>query len=109
MNISLSNRVREVAKEYGISVRQLELRLGFSQKSIQKWDDHTPNIWKIVAVADFFGITVDSLLGREPAQVVKQKVERIDLLDADDRKKVDAIIEAFLADAKYKKSDKVGM
>ena len=75
MNISLVNRIRELCREHGISIRKLEIALGFSPKSIVKWDDHTPSIEKVMAVADYFGITVDDLLRTEPPQFTKAEIE----------------------------------
>ena len=65
MNISLLMRIRELAEEKGISIRKLERELGFSNKSIPQWDDHMPSIDKVEKVADYFGVTVDYLLGKE--------------------------------------------
>lgn len=108
MDNLLKERVQDLVKEYGITVKQLEIEAGIKQGNIKDWGEHVPSIEKVVKVADYFGVSVDFLLGRAPAQP-RRKTERIDLLDADDRRKVDAIIEAFLEDAKYKKSDKVGV
>ena len=65
MNISLVNRIKELADQHGISIHRLEVETGCSNRSISKWDEHTPSIERVKAVADYFGITVDELLGEE--------------------------------------------
>ena len=64
----MNNLVRNIsllAKENKISIRKLEMTLGFSDKLISSWEDHAPRVDKLVQVADYFGVSVDFLLGRE--------------------------------------------
>ena len=79
MNISLLNRVKELAQKHGVSIYKLEKDLGFSPKSIIKWDNHTPSIEKVKAVADYFGITVDELLGEETPEATYTPADLEDL------------------------------
>ncbi len=65
MNISLTERVKVLAKERGFSARKIEQTLGFSDKSIFKWDKNKPSIDKVEAVARLLGVSVDSILGFE--------------------------------------------
>lgn len=69
MNDSLTNRIRDLAKKKGISIRKLETELGFADKTISAWDTHRPSIDRAAAVADYFGVSIDWLLGRDdPAE-----------------------------------------
>ena len=64
----MNNLVRNIsalAKREGISIRKLEQTLGFSEKLISSWEDHAPRLDKLVEVADFFHVTIDSLIDRE--------------------------------------------
>ncbi len=54
-----------LCKEHKITKTALEEACGFSQNSINKWKDSSPSIKNLVKVADYFGVSVDSLLGRE--------------------------------------------
>lgn len=65
MNISLTNQIKEIAKKKKISVSQIERETGLYEKSIRDWDKHRPSIDKVVAVADYLGISVDTLIGRD--------------------------------------------
>ena len=63
MNSSLKENVKKLAKERGVSIRKLEQAIGIADKSISKWDKMMPSIDKVEKVAQYFGVTVDSLLG----------------------------------------------
>ena len=59
-------RLRELREERGITQRALAEVIGVSQQSINKYENHNiePDIRTLIALADFFGTTVDDLVGR---------------------------------------------
>ncbi len=58
-------RVKTLCDERGITISRLEVELGFSKATIQKWREASlPMIDKLVAVADYFSVSVDYLAGR---------------------------------------------
>jgi transcriptional regulator with XRE-family HTH domain len=72
-------KVKELAKQQGLSVYQVEACLGFGHNTIYQWNHRQPSIYRVQKVADFFGVSVDYLLGRstEPKQ-------RVDLTENED-------------------------
>lgn len=46
----------------GISIAKLERELGFGNATVRGWATSSPTVEKLKAVADYFGVTVDSLL-----------------------------------------------
>ena len=59
-------RVMELCKKKTITKTQLEHECGFSQNSINKWESRSyPAADKLLKVADYFGVSVDYLLGRD--------------------------------------------
>ena len=58
-------KIQELTSERGISVRELEKRLGFSNGYFSKWKKVSPNSEGLQKVADYFNVSVDYLLGRE--------------------------------------------
>lgn len=58
----LVNNIRRLCNEKGISIRQLEAALGFTNGIVGSWKVKTPAVTRVKAVADFFGVTVDELL-----------------------------------------------
>lgn len=57
-------RIKQLADEHHVSIRQLEKDLGFGNGVINRWKKNTPGIDKVQAVADYFDVTTDYLLGR---------------------------------------------
>lgn len=66
--MSLVERVKRLCEMKNITLTTLERNLGFSVSSIRKWDDSAPSTDKIKAVAEYFDVSVDYLLGREEAE-----------------------------------------
>lgn len=60
------NRIRELRKKTGLSQSDLARELHIHQTAISQWETQKtePDIEKMGAVADFFGVTTDYLLGR---------------------------------------------
>ena len=59
------SKIKALAKTRGLSIMQIEEQCGIGQKSIYNWDTNIPSVDKVKRVADFFGVTVDDLLGSE--------------------------------------------
>ena len=59
-------RLKALRRERGLSQQQLALRLGISQQSINKYENHNvePDISMLSQMADLFDTTVDYLIGR---------------------------------------------
>ena len=64
-NLILGN-ILKLCKERGISVARLERELGFGNATIRGWGNSSPNVDNLKKVADFFGVTVDSLISNAP-------------------------------------------
>ena len=65
MNSSLKENIKRIAKEKGVKITQMENDLGFSEHYISKWDKYNPSIDKVAAVADYLGVSIDTLVGYE--------------------------------------------
>lgn len=57
--------IKELIKEKKITLNKLESELGLSQGSIRHWDDKPPAYDKLMKVADYFGITIDEIVGNK--------------------------------------------
>ena len=56
--------IKELSKEKKISIRQLEMKFGYSNGYLAKWKNNTPNADELSKLADYFEVSVDYLLGR---------------------------------------------
>lgn len=71
-------RLKELRHEKGLTQDELGKILNVSGKTIGTWerDSRQPNIETINELADFFGVTVDYLLGRTPTPEFTAKDEQ---------------------------------
>ena len=55
--------INRLCKENGISIAKLERETGISNGTIARWGTSSPVISNVKAVADYFGVRIDDLLG----------------------------------------------
>ena len=63
----MSYRILQLRKQYHLSQQSLAQKISTSQKSIDNWEKGVtePSAGVLIRLADFFGCSVDYLLGRE--------------------------------------------
>lgn len=73
--MTIYDRIKDLANERGISIRELESQLHFSNGTMNKWRTSSPSIDKLQKVAEFFSVTIDYLIGRNqtPKDATKQE------------------------------------
>lgn len=61
------NRLKELRNESGVSQAKLSKEIKYSQSVICDWENNKvePNASAVVAVADYFNVCADYLLGRK--------------------------------------------
>ncbi|MBQ7351332.1 MAG: helix-turn-helix transcriptional regulator [Clostridia bacterium] len=62
-----SERLKELRQENNISLKALSKAIGVSDIAISRWENglRTPNIEYLLAIAKFFGVSSDYLIGLE--------------------------------------------
>lgn len=63
--MSLCERIKSICDKRELSIYRVEKDCGFGNGSIMKWERSSPKVENIVKLADYFGVSVDYLLGRE--------------------------------------------
>ena len=58
----LLDNIKEQCRKKGVSIWALERTLGLGNGVIGKWSHSSPSVENLKKVADFFGVTVDTLL-----------------------------------------------
>ena len=101
-------RLKEIREEKGVSQRQAALGLNLSPTVYNRYENGTrepPNAL-LPVIADYFGVTVDELLGRPPAEnenaAPRTFEARIisgvaDQLPQDERKRLLGVVQAMYA------------
>lgn len=63
--MTVFDRVKELADRKGMSIADVEEKVGMGKNAIYKWKKQKAATDKLELVADYFGVSVDYLLGRE--------------------------------------------
>lgn len=63
--MTVFERIQDLAKKQGKSVKDVSRDLGFGESTIYKWKTQSPKAKDLEKIADYFGVSVDFLLGRE--------------------------------------------
>lgn len=58
----LFDNIKKLCEKNGVSVWKLEKDLGFSNRSISKWNETDPGIRKVQKVANYLGVAIEDLL-----------------------------------------------
>ena len=69
--MEFNNKLYELRKQKGFSQEELANRLNVSRQTVSKWEvgDSTPDMEKLIAMSDLFGISLDELvLDKAPEQ-----------------------------------------
>lgn len=61
--MSLVSNIKKLCDERGINIDTLGTELELGAKSIYKWDKNYPSFDKVIKVANFFNVSIDSLVG----------------------------------------------
>ncbi len=56
------DKIRQLCTQRNMSITKLEEIMGFGNSTISKWKNSSPSVDKLKKVADYFGVTVDSLI-----------------------------------------------
>lgn len=71
--------VKRLSKERGLSFNDVEDGLGLSKNTLYGLKRNHPSMERLMQLADFFGVSVDFLLGRtdeeNPREIVKEALE----------------------------------
>ena len=69
LKMEFNNKLYDLRKKKGFSQEELANRLNVSRQTVSKWEvgDSTPDMEKLVAMSDLFGVSLDELvLDKEP-------------------------------------------
>ena len=65
--MSVIPKIRELREEAQLTQSELARELSTSQRNVSNWETGTsePDLTTVCALADFFGVSIDELFGRE--------------------------------------------
>ena len=64
--MNIGKQIYELRKQKGVKQEELAAELGVTAAAVSKWENGytLPDIMMVCALADYFGVTTDELLGR---------------------------------------------
>lgn len=88
MNLLIGENIKRIRRERDLTQEEVANHLGISFQSISKWErgDGYPDITMLPALANYFGISVDELLGMSEIEK-RDKYNEINRIWADNNKK----------------------
>ena len=78
--MSLSENLQRLRKEKGLSQEDVAQKLFVSRQSVSKWENGNaePGVENLMALAKLYGVTLDELVGNEPAEGFQFVEEKLD-------------------------------
>ena len=73
--MDLYEKIKELAAQKHTSIRKIEEKLGYGNGTIRRWNKNKPNYDKIQAVAKYFNVSVDYLLGNEELKKTNKPID----------------------------------
>lgn len=70
---SLFSKIKRIADDRGLSVRQIESSAGLSNGTIRNWDNVQPSVYNVRAVAEVLKVSIDDLMDVENNSTVKER------------------------------------
>ncbi len=74
--INLGENLKYQREIHGLNQSQLARKTGIKQQNISAWESNTftPNIEFCIILADFYGISIDELIGRDFTEQQTKKI-----------------------------------
>lgn len=85
--MTLVERIKKLCNDHKITLAELERKASLSNGTIRRWDEKTPGIDKLQAVADYFNVSTDYLLGREKETGELEAFFRLNTQDLNEEEK----------------------
>ena len=93
--------IKKLCAERGMSLKDLEQETGIGTNSIYKWDKISPAVKSVAVVAQYFGVSVDFIIGIGESAIPDDERRlraNFRLLNESQKQAVFALMSGFLSD-----------
>ena len=80
IQVDLYEKIKELAALRQVSIRQIEENFGWGNGVINRWRTSKPSIEKVQAIAKYFNVDVDYLLGNNDIPKVEIEKPKVQIL-----------------------------
>ncbi len=72
-------RIKELRDEKKLTQRQLAKEIGVSNVTVMQWENGiiTPKLDKLIKLSDYFGVSIDYLVGRDERETLRRDISRV--------------------------------
>lgn len=78
IDITTFERIKFLAEKQKKNLKTVAIDLGFGENAIYKWKNQSPTTENLTKVADYFGVTLDYLVGREGKTYMHESSKDLD-------------------------------
>ena len=94
----IAEKIKKTAKNNGIAVKQMLIDTGLGTNTLQHMKTSVPKVDTLAKIADYLGVSVDYLLGREQksapdADIRGEIIERVMNLSESDAERLRVLVE----------------
>lgn len=79
-HMGMYERVSKLAAKNKITIAELERELGYSSASLRKMKTNSPSADKVLAIAQYFGVSTDYLYGKTPIEKPADQLMDVDFV-----------------------------
>lgn len=72
--MSIYERIKELCKEKGVTVKEMEAFVGIGEKNANKWKTRTPSAENLLKLSEYFGVSTDYILTGEADGISKERL-----------------------------------
>lgn len=54
--------IKKIADSQGKSIRSIEVELGWGNGTLNRWNDHSPTVEKLLAVSEYLNVPLERLI-----------------------------------------------
>lgn len=90
------NRLKELREERGMNMKEAAAALGYKYMTYVNYEKEERQMYpeQLIKIADFYGVSIDYLLGRDERIMRTPLDEKYEALDERGRRVVEAVIDA---------------
>lgn len=72
--MSLLEKIQKLAKEKGLTIKQIERECGLANATIRRWDKQNPSLESVLKVSQYLNVSIDFLVGLSSSSTIEHVI-----------------------------------